>query len=344
MPDSEPPEITHFPATEATAGVPLELHAMVVDDVNVSEVSLHYRLEGESIFETIVMVYCPGCIDTYRATIPGSEMTGGSLEYYINATDGLNYATHPADNPDEEPHVVEITVPETDGPEIFHIPVTAGNEGWSIEIYATLSDESGIQGARLHYRRPGEPYTTVEMEKCTSCIDAYTATIPGSAINATTIEYYIEADDGVNVATDPGADAEAAPHRVEINLYPTRPVLNAPGEDDVTSSSVTLSWTPGDDQDLLRYDIYVSRSPGAMGEVIETLPPEETSLKASDLDPKTDYYFTVRVLDEGGLHADSEQLPVTTKASVNWMLVIAVLVLVAAALVAYAFSKGLIKI
>jgi len=131
---------------------------------------------------------------------------------------------------------------------------------------------------------------------------------------------------------------------VEINLYPTRPVLNAPGEDDVTSSSVTLSWTPGDDQDLLRYDIYVSRSPGAMGEVIETLPPEETSLKASDLDPKTDYYFTVRVLDEGGLHADSEQLPVTTKASVNWMLVIAVLVLVAAALVAYAFSKGLIKI
>ena len=81
-----------------------------------------------------------------------------------------------------------------------------------------------------------------------------------------------------------------------------------------------------------------------MGEVIETLPPEETSMKASDLDPKTDYYFTVRVLDESGFHADSEQMPVTTKASVNWTLVIAALVLVAAALVAYAFSKGLIKI
>jgi hypothetical protein len=146
------------------------------------------------------------------------------------------------------------------------------------------------------------------------------------------------------VATDSEADAEAVPHRVEINLYPSRPVLNAPGENGVTSSSVALSWTPGDDLDILRYEIYVSRSPGAMGEVIESLPPEETSMKASDLDPKTDYYFTVRVLDEGGLHADSEQLSVTTKASINWMLIIAALVLIAVAVAAYAFSKGLIKI
>jgi hypothetical protein len=108
LPDTTPPSITHFPVTDGVEGQPIDIYALVTDDTNVAEVALYYRRTGETTYTKVVMEKCPSCIDTFNATIPALAVTTATIEYYINATDGTNYATDPATNPTANPHVIAI--------------------------------------------------------------------------------------------------------------------------------------------------------------------------------------------------------------------------------------------
>jgi parallel beta-helix repeat protein len=110
LPDTTPPSITHFPVTDGVEGKPIDIYALVTDDIGVAEVALYYRRAGETTYTKVVMEKCPSCIDTFNATIPGSAVTTATIEYYINATDGTNYATDPAANPTTNPHVISVNL------------------------------------------------------------------------------------------------------------------------------------------------------------------------------------------------------------------------------------------
>ena len=57
------------------------------------------------------MTTCEGCIGTYNCTISESEVIAAIIEYYIEATDGLNFVTN---GTAQNPHIILINLyPET---------------------------------------------------------------------------------------------------------------------------------------------------------------------------------------------------------------------------------------
>lgn len=124
--DTTPPTISYVDVTNGlnssrpiTENEPIDIHAIVSDNVDVTQVSLYYRKTGEQNYVRMEMTKCPSCIDTYNATIPASKVSTPTIEYYINATDGTNFSTAPASNPATNPHVISVNMHPT--------PVTLSN-------------------------------------------------------------------------------------------------------------------------------------------------------------------------------------------------------------------------
>jgi len=102
------PKIFHIPVTVVVEGQPIPIYAVVTDDVAVTEAYLYYRNVGESSYTKLTMIRCTACIDTYNATIPAPVSEALAIEYYINASDGTNIATHPEADPVHSPHVISV--------------------------------------------------------------------------------------------------------------------------------------------------------------------------------------------------------------------------------------------
>jgi PKD repeat protein len=90
--DTIPPAISHNPLTSAAPGLPLTIHADVTDNVAVQSATLYHRPIGESQFSSRNMTRTTG--DRYAATLEGSLVVGPGLEYYIQASDGINLTRH----------------------------------------------------------------------------------------------------------------------------------------------------------------------------------------------------------------------------------------------------------
>ncbi|MEM2970217.1 MAG: fibronectin type III domain-containing protein, partial [Candidatus Bathyarchaeia archaeon] len=135
----------------------------------------------------------------------------------------------------------------------------------------------------------------------------YNATIPASQVTTATIEFYVNATDGINYATYPAVNPTSNPAVIHVNLYPAAVVLNAPTG--ITENSMKLSWTQSVDTDFKNYTLYRSTTAGSLGIPICTITTKSTtSYTVAGLMANTTYYFIVRVYDVGGLYADSNQV------------------------------------
>ncbi|MHA2100157.1 MAG: NosD domain-containing protein, partial [Candidatus Kariarchaeaceae archaeon] len=92
--DTSPPTIFHIPVTEANVNSSIEIIALVSDNVNVTDINLYYKRTGETNYTILKMNPCGSCIDTYNTSIPASAVTTSTIAYYINASDGSNWATN----------------------------------------------------------------------------------------------------------------------------------------------------------------------------------------------------------------------------------------------------------
>lgn len=89
--------------------------------------------------------------------------------------------------------------------------------------------------------------------------------------------------------------------------------LNTPTPDNITETSISLSWTESEDPDFVRYELFQSPSSGVLGTSIANITDSENTIyEIQDLAPGTSYYFTVRIVDSFGLNADSNQVSATT--------------------------------
>lgn len=110
--DTTPPSITYTPITKGKEGTEITIKAAITDvGDGVQEAILYYRTDGQSQYTPISMTKSG---TSYKAILSSENVSGKDILYYIEATDGSNIATHPADN--ANPHVISI---EGDG----------GNEG-----------------------------------------------------------------------------------------------------------------------------------------------------------------------------------------------------------------------
>lgn len=88
--DDKPPVIKHTPLNSIINGVGATITATVKDNIGVQGVTLFYRMEGEENYKSVVMNNTTGI--NYTAHIDAEDMNVGNLQYYIEATDGTNYA------------------------------------------------------------------------------------------------------------------------------------------------------------------------------------------------------------------------------------------------------------
>lgn len=92
---------------------------------------------------------------------------------------------------------VTATAMDTIYPTIYHTPVNQGYQNNNLVISCTASDNVGVSLVILYYRTKGETvWKTLTMSKTN---DKYSASVFGSEVTLSGIEYYIEASDGRNV-------------------------------------------------------------------------------------------------------------------------------------------------
>ncbi|MBQ7985817.1 MAG: S8 family serine peptidase [Clostridia bacterium] len=109
---------------------------------------------------------------------------------------------------------ISITAKDTMAPNVYHSPVYTATTGNKVIVSATVSDNIGIQNAKLYYRVKGtEEWKSLDMTKSN---DKYTAAIPASSVTLDGVEYYIAAFDGVNY-TYAGSHTSEDPY--EITVY-----------------------------------------------------------------------------------------------------------------------------
>ena len=95
--------IKHTALKSITNGVGATITATVKDNIGVEGVTLFYRMEGEDNFKSVPMNNTTG--NYYNAHINAEDITVGNLQYYIEATDGINYAYNGSAT---EPNVIPV--------------------------------------------------------------------------------------------------------------------------------------------------------------------------------------------------------------------------------------------
>lgn len=114
-------------------------------------------------------------------------------------------------------NVAAATPIDTIPPAISHTPVTQAPPGLSLSLFADVTDNVGVQNVTLFYRAMGAtPYQSLAMVHTTA--NRYSATIPGSAVTAPGLEYYIEASDGISTVR---SGRPEYPHQVIVSDRPT---------------------------------------------------------------------------------------------------------------------------
>lgn len=139
--DTQAPIIEHTPVLEADNANDLNITANITDDLQVSSAKVYYRSVGDSQFKSINMQKLN---DVYAAVIPKTDLTVQGIEYYIEASDGINTSTFPRDisNP------IRVTIREVDTtkPNILIISPKSGEwvENKRPKISGQIEDISGI--------------------------------------------------------------------------------------------------------------------------------------------------------------------------------------------------------
>ncbi|MCK6546037.1 right-handed parallel beta-helix repeat-containing protein [Myxococcota bacterium] len=209
--DTTGPVVTHTPVTgERPAGSAVVISARIVDPSGIADATLYYRLGGGTTFEAVTM--SEGAPGEYSAEIPASAVVSGGIDYYLEASD-----ESPAQNVARAPEGAPASTygftiggggpGDVAGPTILHLPIEDGQpQGAAVEVVAEVVDPSGVASVVLSYRKAGDDtFVDVPMTR-DGATDTFTATIPGSAAQPGTIEYFVAATDGApasNRATRP---------------------------------------------------------------------------------------------------------------------------------------------
>jgi subtilisin family serine protease len=86
--DGTPPVIQHTPVQTSKPGLSVTIFADVTDNMAVREVKLFTRIAGTGPYTQRAMVKTTG--NRYSATLRSSEVVEPGVDYYIEATDGIN--------------------------------------------------------------------------------------------------------------------------------------------------------------------------------------------------------------------------------------------------------------
>ncbi|MFC1712932.1 FlgD immunoglobulin-like domain containing protein [Candidatus Poribacteria bacterium] len=299
------PVIEHSPLLGVhEAGVPVTISATITDDVEVSDVSLHYRAAGNQVFKLGSMARSGSSL--YSGSIPASAVVVPGLEYYIKAVDeASNVVTHPAFNPDTRPH--SFSVVDTKPPEISYNAAGLATVLITEPIIVTVeaTDLTGIKEVQIIYR--------AEHESALNFLAAddvggnrFSAQIP-SPLAEGRIYYYIQAEDNSgNISTSPVENPAEQPYSTFVDdpfppLPPTRLAANGS-----SGGRILLTWDHSASSDVDGYNIYTDNGSGTVDYSgvfvfvpLSSLPADSAAWESPALGEGL-YKFAVRAIDKSG--------------------------------------------
>ncbi|MCB9531151.1 MAG: PKD domain-containing protein [Myxococcales bacterium] len=215
-PDTTAPTIVHTPTTATlVSGRPLTLDATVTDASGIASATVYYRVVGETSYTTLAMTPAG---DTWSATIPARAVAAPGVQYYLQAVDGAspsNTARAPATAP-AVPYAVVVVDPDTTGPTVeLDVPVGPYTAGAPITFTAGVTDPSGVGTVTLSTSgATDETWTETPM---TLVGGRYSATLPGSAVVAGELAYFVEASDTIGNVTLEPAGGELRPEILVVD-------------------------------------------------------------------------------------------------------------------------------
>ncbi|SHI56003.1 LPXTG-motif cell wall anchor domain-containing protein [Clostridium amylolyticum] len=157
--DNIAPVIDHKAISEEGNESNLKVTAKVTDNRKIEKVTLYYRVKGEEQYKVIEMTEING---EYNAEISYTELDIKGMEYYIEAFDGKNKATHPENI--QKPYYIIIKDIDTKGPEVFNLlPADGSSVGINKkpEIKAYYRDKSLINPLSIKLTLDGQDVTNL---------------------------------------------------------------------------------------------------------------------------------------------------------------------------------------
>ncbi|MCK4546365.1 MAG: T9SS type A sorting domain-containing protein [Candidatus Eisenbacteria sp.] len=107
-------------------------------------------------------------------------------------------------------------------PAIAHVPPAGASANAAVHLECTITDDQGVESARLFYRNAGGP-GFVEAALHEGLEEVWTGTVvSGFTVAGTDLEYYFEADDRTNTTRDPSGGT----HSIVVTPDTTPPVIS----------------------------------------------------------------------------------------------------------------------
>jgi hypothetical protein len=223
--DTVGPVISHAKVADGRpAGTAVVISATVTDLSGVASVFVYYRSVADDggvtgDWQPLELTPASGGNGKYEATLPNQTVVPPSVEYYLQATDNDSPEPHtstlPFGAPDAAaPYSFTVTPGDEEAPVITHTPIANGQPiGHAVSVSATVTDATGVASVTAYYRVTGTAdWTTLAMGHVSG--DIYSAVIPGTAVTADGVDYYLEAVD-----TAPMGNTARAPSDAPTTFY-----------------------------------------------------------------------------------------------------------------------------
>ncbi len=194
------PVITHVPVPFAPVGENVALVAMVTDDLRVENVTLNWKLEGQTQFASAPMEKIAA--DLFSADI--SQGQPATIQYFVTACDAEGQSRFPA------LLELEISVTDLEAPVIVHSPISNISANEMPIIIANVTDNWQVSGVSLFFKNSTAQSFSEHAMSRASGSDDYVALLGIQPEGE--FSYYIEATDSVNTAWSP----ESGAHRTFV--------------------------------------------------------------------------------------------------------------------------------
>ncbi|MBF0238191.1 MAG: VWA domain-containing protein, partial [SAR324 cluster bacterium] len=161
-------------------------------DMTPPRMTLHYRDSRQENWQSVPMNGIGN--EEYTGIIPAYDMNVYGVHYYISAELEGAIWTLPSQEPERQPFSVAVT--PNMPPQFSHKPPTALTEGLDYTVHVEASDETTfISAIRLYYRVAGTEQYTLNEQIFGRPMVSYEGVIPGSAVTADGLEYYVVIED-----------------------------------------------------------------------------------------------------------------------------------------------------
>jgi hypothetical protein len=212
---------------------PLKITVDLVEGVSVSKAVLRYRVQNENSFKELPLLISGR---SGSATIPGEELKGSYVDYYLSFVVSDKDVTHPLTDPENNPFRIPLVASKL----VSTVTVpSSSNTKTQLVVSVDFEQDANVQRAIFRYRLQ----TDGSFKESPMFVSGRSAkvTIPAEEVKSTYMDYYfVFVADGKETFY-PNADAETNPLRILLNQQKVQ--LRIEGEDkDGNRKNVIFEW------------------------------------------------------------------------------------------------------